>query len=195
MPDAMLMPAPVSSSTAGWRCRNCASCSRAASSLEACRLAEGKFFMMRHANRKAWRRCKGGSLLQLHAETLQPRLPMVLNIGRDEDALGLADQQFTWHEAEIARVGAVVAVIAEHHEVVGRHRHGGKAARRARDLRQDLDAVLLGGVALADALRRQLAQVGDAFGRRVERRVPGWLAIDDQLFIAHFHRVTGPGEG
>jgi hypothetical protein len=45
-------------------------------------------------------------------------------------ALGAADQQIARHEADVARVGAVVAVIAQHHVLARRHRHRAEIARR-----------------------------------------------------------------
>src|SRR5450830_445437 len=176
MPDAVLMPAPVNSSTSGWRNRKCASCSAACCSLSGCGLESEKVCMMRHTNR-SMALVFAAALFQLHAEALHPWLPVILDIGRYQDTLGLADQQFAWHETEVARIAAIVAVIAQHQVMIGRHGDGAKAAQ-GRQLRQDLDAMrmaVVADIAFTDVLGRQLTHMVNRLWHAVERGVLGWL--------------------
>src|SRR5471032_853829 len=86
------------------------------------------------------RRASSLVLVEAHAEALRARHPVALDVGRGQHADGAADQQLARHEADVARVAAVVAIIAQHQVVVGRHRDRAVIARHVQ-LRQQLDAV------------------------------------------------------
>src|SRR5690606_9629646 len=106
---------------------------------------------------------RGGACLrspgsvQCLAETLRARLPAVEDVGRCEQVVGAADQALAGHRADVARVLAVVAVVAEHEIVPGRHRKWPEVAPRAR---QELHAA---GIA-ADAFGRVEGAGGSATG-------------------------------
>ena len=69
------------------------------------------------------------------AEALEAQRPRVLVIGRDEDPLRATDQLLARHEAEPARILAVVAVVAEHQVVIGRDRRAVRSRRAGRGAR------------------------------------------------------------
>jgi len=69
--------------------------------------------------------------------------PVARHVDRHQHPFGAPDQLRARHQANQARVRAVVAVIPERQKLVWRDRHGRKIAHRL-DLRQQLDPVLLG---------------------------------------------------
>src|SRR6185312_19526 len=138
----------------------------------------------RRASVAAWRTARTGQAgitaasVQRGAEAVAARQVMLLRVQRDEDVVRTADDLAAAEEAEVARVHAVVAVVAQQQVLAGRSPGRAEVAERTGVTVGQADRVAQRAVAFGCVMRGIAQVVVDALV--AAGRVAGRAAVDEE---------------